>query len=122
MFKYINADFDGDEITEESMSNLLTERFVNKDNVYAAIEELKGSKIPLLKTSKPMVDIRGHLSKSVIDNAVYLSKLPNVCGNCLSDKTTKRCGACKRIKYCSKACQKADWKKHKNICKMLCQS
>ena len=30
---------------------------------------------------------------------------------------TKKCGACKAIIYCSVACQKADWKQHKSICK-----
>jgi hypothetical protein len=29
------------------------------------------------------------------------------------------CGACKSALYCSRACQKKDWKKHKEICKLL---
>jgi hypothetical protein len=29
------------------------------------------------------------------------------------------CSACKLAKYCSKECQRADWPRHKEICKML---
>jgi hypothetical protein len=30
-----------------------------------------------------------------------------------------KCGACKQVYYCSKECQRADWKNHKEACKML---
>jgi hypothetical protein len=30
--------------------------------------------------------------------------------------TLMKCGKCKKVKYCSAACQKADWKKHKMTC------
>ena len=29
------------------------------------------------------------------------------------------CGACKRIYYCSKECQKSAWKEHKSFCRMV---
>jgi ankyrin repeat protein len=29
------------------------------------------------------------------------------------------CSSCRSVSYCSRACQKADWKTHKNICKKL---
>lgn len=31
--------------------------------------------------------------------------------------TLLSCGACKKVKYCSTACQKKDWKQHTIICK-----
>lgn len=42
------------------------------------------------------------------------------CANCIApspDLVT--CSACKLAKYCSKACQKSNWKKHKTVCKIL---
>lgn len=35
-----------------------------------------------------------------------------VCGK----KSTSTCGKCKLTRYCSKECQRKDWKKHKNLC------
>lgn len=37
------------------------------------------------------------------------------CGNCGESDAKSRCGKCHEP-YCSKPCQKADWKKHKKIC------
>ena len=40
------------------------------------------------------------------------------CGRTRADAgSLMRCGGCKKIEYCSAACQKADWKKHKPACK-----
>mmetsp|Transcript_32109 Transcript_32109/g.78018 ORF Transcript_32109/g.78018 Transcript_32109/m.78018 type:complete len:759 (-) Transcript_32109:2558-4834(-) len=48
------------------------------------------------------------------------------CGNCgnmdRSDgfqKALMRCTRCKSIHYCSKECQRADWKQHKKVCKPI---
>ena len=38
-----------------------------------------------------------------------------VCGNM---KTTKRCGRCRAVWYCSELCQRDDWKAHRKICKV----
>jgi MYND finger len=34
----------------------------------------------------------------------------------------KRCGACDRVVYCGKACQRADWPTHKALCRSLTAS
>ncbi|GJE84500.1 zinc finger MYND domain-containing protein [Phanerochaete sordida] len=34
-------------------------------------------------------------------------------------KELKRCGACKLVRYCSAACQKEDWGRHKATCKAI---
>ena len=38
-----------------------------------------------------------------------------VCG----EKSKSQCGGCKMRRYCSRLCQKADWKTHKKVCKLL---
>ena len=45
------------------------------------------------------------------------------CSNieCISNFTNFKCGKCKVPNYCSKVCQKADWKFHKVICNELCE-
>ncbi|KAF7305501.1 MYND-type domain-containing protein [Mycena chlorophos] len=44
-----------------------------------------------------------------------------VCARCfkISPITLLICSACRRLAYCSPACQKQDWKDHKSLCKGL---
>jgi hypothetical protein len=35
---------------------------------------------------------------------------------------TKKCGSCQSISYCSRECQKADWKAHKDLCKRFSEA
>ena len=30
-----------------------------------------------------------------------------------------RCGGCKTVAYCSEACQRQDWERHKPVCSMM---
>ena len=50
-------------------------------------------------------------------------KLERNCRNCGKESQhinrVLKCGGCKLAVYCSKECQKADWKKHKPFCKSL---
>ncbi|CAE7677787.1 unnamed protein product [Symbiodinium pilosum] len=40
------------------------------------------------------------------------------CHNCHKDvQKPLRCGVCKKVSYCSAACQKEDWSFHKRVCK-----
>ena len=59
---------------------------------------------------------------------LYLDHFPLNCGNQSSKQLScagcgkkssiamKRCSRCKTMTYCSSACQKTDWKKHKLVC------
>lgn len=46
-----------------------------------------------------------------------------LCMNCAdpakSQQQLQFCSACRCVKYCSKSCQRADWTKHKQTCKIL---
>lgn len=48
-------------------------------------------------------------------------KSRDICENCCKTPTPnvkiKRCTSCKRVGYCSRECQGADWQKHKSICR-----
>lgn len=56
------------------------------------------------------------------------SKLPTlrICSGCRDLDTSRanlmKCGKCKAISYCSKECQKADWKIHKGLCELAMDS
>jgi hypothetical protein len=51
------------------------------------------------------------------------ASMPKSCGVCnvvaSEGVTFSYCGACQSVMYCSKVCQKKDWKAHKQICKFL---
>lgn len=49
--------------------------------------------------------------------------LRHKCTNCdeVMTGTEYKCSLCKYTRYCSSACQKADWKTHKKKCKEMCE-
>ncbi|CAI9736889.1 Hypothetical predicted protein [Octopus vulgaris] len=58
-------------------------------------------------------------SKAEADDSSPSEKsVKSQCARCKrSDVALKKCAACNKIEYCSKICQTADWKHHKNSCK-----
>jgi hypothetical protein len=55
----------------------------------------------------------------------YVKHANPICRPCGKNPTQnpeikfKRCGTCQTVYYCSRECQRNDWKKHKEICKPL---
>ena len=49
------------------------------------------------------------------------SSLPVVaaCAKCNEEKNVMKCMGCKTIRYCSKECQRADYDRHKHVCKCV---
>jgi hypothetical protein len=41
------------------------------------------------------------------------------CFTCKAHTVLECCSKCQAVQYCSKSCQKADWKQHKQICQFL---
>ena len=44
---------------------------------------------------------------------------PPTCAHCNVEGATNYCGDCSQQSYCSKECEKKDWKKHEKLCKKL---
>ena len=45
-----------------------------------------------------------------------------LCNTCSKERTASgeellKCAGCGKVRYCSKECQRADWKSHKGLCK-----
>lgn len=52
----------------------------------------------------------------VQEKVQHLGEYKFFCGACKKAGPTKKCSACGRIHYCSKKCQRRDWKAHKPFC------
>ncbi|KAI0066246.1 hypothetical protein BV25DRAFT_1913017 [Artomyces pyxidatus] len=73
---------------------------------------------------REMAQNTGH--PSTLDTRVYLPggpyPLAASCVKCNKEtdiKTLKKCGGCQLTRYCGTECQRSDWKRHKEFCKML---
>jgi hypothetical protein len=42
-----------------------------------------------------------------------------MCPVCEQNNASSKCGGCHNISYCSEVCQRADWPRHKKVCKLL---
>ena len=62
-------------------------------------------------------DPEGLVRTRIIDGQIVERK----CGGCglwqTPERKLERCGQCRRVYYCSRQCQLADWKTHKVGCK-----
>jgi hypothetical protein len=48
------------------------------------------------------------------DTSAFIARVCRVCG---SQETLASCSRCQKVYYCGKPCQKADWTRHKTMCK-----
>jgi hypothetical protein len=79
---------------------------------------------PLLATRLLSIAMNVSLSGILRDHGISLEdlslkpKLPApICAHCISPGATKTCSRCKSVMYCSRTCQKSDWKnRHKSRC------
>jgi hypothetical protein len=64
-------------------------------------------------------------SSLVISSIITDIELPICCVTCSvckkedKDSTFKKCGACKKVYYCSSECNKLAWAEHKKVCKAI---
>ena len=56
-------------------------------------------------------------AKLTIDNLITVRCSSPSCMAVLDLKQYKSmCSACKRVRYCTRECQRSDWKRHKPVC------
>lgn len=66
---------------------------------------------------KDQININEHFKKGLGTSFIKIARGCVVCGKGRGE-SLRVCGACKAVHYCSRECQKSDWKKHKTICKV----
>ena len=65
-----------------------------------------------------LVESVPHEEKIVSTSTELQSQSHKECANCkIAQPNLKKCGACGKVQYCSKECQRVHWKKHKSNCK-----
>ncbi len=95
-----------DEITEKKFD--FAHKAVIMDTKEIALDGLP-------KTMKDLVDGNAEMNKEQTDKLHYYLRFQ--CAVCKIHGATKKCGRCKKIRYCSKECQKKHWTEHKKTCK-----
>ena len=60
-----------------------------------------------------VMDARNNLRANLFIESLNQVK----CSFCSGTQNLSNCGRCRKVKYCSKDCQKKDWKNHKSNCK-----
>ena len=108
-----------------------------QDELYGQLEDDFGGFGPLRKSVHNRFDLKASGTKerkfldSIPKDKVKFTppknsgeKLKYLCMNCKQGADKERgiklskCSVCKIVSYCSKECQKADWKNHKKACKL----
>ena len=106
-----------DEPLAKAISKRLREIGVRKDLCTVSVstpEQLRKAERCWRKFGRDFLGAAVDLPDSFGDN---VEKCCEVCGFTPSlDVSLQRCGRCKQVYYCSKACQKTDWKGHKARC------
>jgi hypothetical protein len=102
MSTFLSSTDDPNSVFNPDNYRTLEEAKLDEDDTKAAIREAHDLGL-----------INGSMSR--IEALAIVVKYKNsICAIC-PKRTINRCG-CKSIRYCSKACQKSDWKNHKLFC------
>jgi hypothetical protein len=89
----------------------LLNRWTNDDTSAVKWENIKQNLFQFMPVMQ-----RGSLATSSVRTPpqAIISTHCSLCGK--SDIKLQQCSGCKRVVYCSKVCQRSDWKKHKGSC------
>ena len=84
-------------------------------NGVLAVSEIDGNIIAVKNINDIHKILKNASSAEINKSFQILSDYQKICKNCKTPSKFK-CNACRIIHYCSKACQKTDWKHHKKTC------
>lgn len=105
-FEYINP-------TSALFNYFLNLAYSTKKRKKADIEDVSEQSKKCAKYSSPPA----HTIESEHHCSLELSTQSRRCGYCWQENCQERCSRCKAVYYCSRECQKLNWKFHKSRCK-----
>ncbi|KAG0642158.1 hypothetical protein HOY80DRAFT_881952 [Tuber brumale] len=82
---------------------------------YERIKALKGMYAEI--TQEEEAEKARRVKEEEEEKARLEKEMAGKCRVCGKTENLMRCGRCKKVEYCSGACQKTDWKEHKVGCK-----
>ncbi|KAJ7574815.1 hypothetical protein C8J56DRAFT_901750 [Mycena floridula] len=129
---FFNEDSDDEPYGLREMCEMIVTQFIGPYMFYPQVQRLVDkclnsfqdrSYLSRVTTSyKPLGEALTWLVQASDHQRETMKKLPVICGNVRCKKrgaelTLRRCGSCRRILYCSVACQKISWLYgHKSLC------
>ena len=66
---------------------------------------------------EPLREVDVNVEVNRDDAAVQAATTARRCASCGKAETKMKCGRCRSVYYCNRLCQKADYKRHKSICR-----
>ena len=89
-----------------------------RKRVLVAKPEHNGKRAPVLsfdaRTGRYAVSLED--GKELSLKAECVARAGCAAAGCASEEASSMCGRCEAVRYCSRECQRADWKAHKGAC------
>jgi hypothetical protein len=115
---------------KESLLNLMRNSSGDHSQIFSTLAKFKEKQVEILKEneltvdspSSPEIDLK--IEKAAVQSVQEVNVQPTApkqkCGvaGCEKTENLKRCSRCKKMMYCSGDCQKLDWNRHKDVCRL----
>lgn len=101
---------------EQVRKRLLKELTVPEDLMELAVEDSKESDLKINLTKENQNKFIRSIVVAFEAPSAQLTNVKKVCAKCNKENPEERCTKCFTL-YCNPICQKADWRKHRSVCK-----
>jgi hypothetical protein len=71
------------------------------------------------RSPKPVEDDEFKRQRAFLQSAGMIAskkQIVTICWVCKEGEARQVCGGCKNVRYCSRGCQRQDWRRHKPEC------